>query len=248
MLTNVVLGRVVNAGQMSQSKNHTPARIENPSPEWTLVRRQSFSASQSRSSMLSRPKMEKRSYTLTPLGQVFLDDGKLNIESTIDATMVSVPHLCPHVEEFGLNNSESVKCLIRYSSHCWTYSVELAQSIPRFIFLDGTRQRVFDPIRYGASHYLRELICSLPQNRIYVTQSDRNYGCYNATVTSDEGCYTAYFTLRPRKGRFDGVRHKFLLTVESAYSKPQQEPGMKTSLSAIIGKARENKTVKYRKP
>lgn len=82
-----------------------------------------------------------------------------------------------------------------------------------------------------------------------MTPSDRNYGCYNATLRDVDGqFYTAYFTLKSDKGRFNGIRHKFRIFVESAYPKIQPEKGSKTSFRAVIGQARIGKTVKYRTP
>lgn len=163
---------------------------------------------------------------------------------------VEVTHLKPHVQNYNLGGGTVVKVLINYSSHCWTCKANEAQEEWRGLTIwDHQRARCYDPIRHQTSFQLPQLMGQLMLNRIYVTPTDRNYGCYNATLRDLNGhFYTAYFTLKTGAGKFDGVRHKFRLFVESAYPKEQQEEGSKTSLPAIIGKARQNKTVKYRRP
>lgn len=112
--------------------------------------------------------------------------------------------------------------------------------------MDATRPRVFCPDRYAASGVLVDLLGNLPNNRLYLTRSDRNYGTYNATTILGDGtAYTAFFTLKPRKGRFDGIRHKLRLYVESAHHRPQPEDGQKVKVSAIISKALKGEAVKY---
>ncbi len=111
--------------------------------------------------------------------------------------------------------------------------------------MDGIRPRAFCPDRYGASAALGGLLANLPRNRLYLTPSDRNYGIYNATTILPDGtAYTAFFTLKPRKGRFDGIRHKLRLFVESAHYRPQPEDGQKVNVAAIIGQALQGKRVK----
>ncbi|PCJ87048.1 MAG: hypothetical protein COA52_14495 [Hyphomicrobiales bacterium] len=188
-----------------------------------------------------------KSHNISPLGQVYLSDGNLFSETEIDVTLIAVEHLHPHVETFQLDANSHVKVLIQYSCHCWTCGWDDTLHGEQTRFLDHAQPRAFDPTRFNASINLSNLMRGLPQNRIFITQSDRNYGCYNATLADDDGhFYTAYFTVRMKKGKFDGIRHKFVLFVESAYTKTQQEPGMKTSFRAVIGKAREGKMVKYR--
>ena len=166
---------------------------------------------------------------------------------TVEATAVAVAHLAPHVETFALDATDSVRILIAYSSHCWTCAFDPAAHAGRTVFMDGARPRAFDPVRHDASVHLGGLLRALPQNRLYVTPSDRNYGVYNATLPDPAGgFYTAFFTLTPRKGRFNGVRHQLTLYVESAYARVQPE-GMKTSFRAAVAAAREGRTVKYRR-
>lgn len=163
---------------------------------------------------------------------------------------VHVSHLQPHVETFSLDDKDSVKVLISYSSHCWTCKeADAAEDWRHLLVWDHKRPRSYEPVRHETSFHLPDLMRQLSLNKIYVTPSDRNYGCYNATLKDVYGhAYTAYFTVKKGKGRFDGVRHAFRLFVESAYPKVQPEDGSKTSFRAIIGQARLGKTVKYRRP
>jgi len=187
-------------------------------------------------------------FSVTGTGLVLRADGTRHEAAEVLAGDVAVGHLEPHVETFALDAADSVKILLRYSCHCWTCGYDDVLHAGQTRFIDGPRHRVFDPIRHSASLNLSALMIDLPFHRIYVTRSDRNYGVYNATLADANGHhYTAYFTLRPRKGNFNGVRHRFLLTVESAYARPQQEPGTKTSFRAIVGKARSGGMVKYRR-
>lgn len=166
---------------------------------------------------------------------------------TVEATAVAVAHLAPHVETFALDATDSVRILIAYSCHCWTCAFDPVAHASQTMFIDGTRHRAFDPVRHDASVHLGDLLRALPENRLYVTPSDRNYGVYNATLPDESGAfYTAFFTLTPRSGRFNGTRHQLTLYVESAYARSQPE-GMKTSFRAAVAKAREGKTVKYRR-
>lgn len=175
-------------------------------------------------------------------------DGRPCSLNQIDAADVSVPHLESHVEIFTIDATDSVKILIEYSCHCWSRNFDPIADEGQIQFLDNKRPRVFDPERYKASTELNLLLKELPTHRIFVTKSDRNYGCYNAQLTDANGFfYTAYFTLRRDKGRFNGIRHSLRLFVESAYAKGQPEAGHKTSFKAVVGKARKGQMVKYRR-
>lgn len=114
--------------------------------------------------------------------------------------------------------------------------------------MDGPRARVLDLARIEATKELADLIRGLDRHRIYVTAAERNYGAYNAGIVAEDGlAYTVYFTLRPDKGRHDGIRHSLRLTVESAYHSAQPEAGSKTSLTAVISAALRGEKVKYRR-
>jgi hypothetical protein len=89
--------------------------------------------------------------------------------------------------------------------------------------IDGKCLRAFCLHRFAASVDLATLLTTLPQNRLYLTLADRNYGTYNATMLRPDGtAYTAFFTLQARKGRYGGIRHKLRLFVESAYHRKHQ--------------------------
>lgn len=163
---------------------------------------------------------------------------------------VFVHHLQPHVESIALDGVENVSILISYSSHCWTCKKSESNVDWQCVTIwDHKRPRSYEPTRHETSFHLPDLMRDISLNKIYVTPSDRNYGCYNATLTDHDGqFYTAYFTVKADKGRFDGMRHTFRIFVESAYPKNQPVKGSKTSFRAIIGQARLGKTVKYRRP
>ena len=160
--------------------------------------------------------------------------------------LLYVPHLSPHVLTFGLPKGERVNIVVYYSSHCWTRIYEDTSHNDNMRIMDGTRPRSFCPLRFKASVALPKLLENLPNNRLYLTRSDRNYGTYNTTITLEDGTsYTAYFTLKRKKGRFNGIRHKLVLFVESAYHKPQPEIGQKVKAATIISKALKGEKMKY---
>ena len=192
-------------------------------------------------------------YKLDSDGQLYGEDGRARDDDRIDADHIEVQHLVPHVVTFDVGTkrqSDRAKVLVRYSCHCWSSKWDNKHSTGKIRIMDGTRERSFDPVRFNASCDLPALIKALQKIPVYVTRSERNYGCYNAAHLDEEGkAYTAYFTMRPHKGRFNRIRHTLLLQVESAYLRDQpEEGGSKTSLRAIISASRKRRLVKYRRP
>ena len=161
-------------------------------------------------------------------------------------TRLHVPHLAPHILTLTLPKGDRVNIIVGYSSHCWTRTFDPAAHAGQMQIMDGIRPRAFCPDRYAASTALGGLLANLHRNRLYLTPSDRNYGTYNATTILANGtAYTAFFTLKPHKGRFDGIRHKLRLYVESAHQRSQPEDGQKVKVAVIIGQALQGKKVKY---
>lgn len=172
--------------------------------------------------------------------------GSVVTPAEIADTCLHVPHLAPHILTVTLPKGDRVNIIAGYSSHCWTRTFDDAVHAGQMRIMDGIRPRAFCPSRYAASVDLRGLLDNLHCNRLYLTPSDRNYGTYNATTILDDGtAYTAFFTLKSHKGRFDGIRHKLRLYVESAHHRPQPEDGQKVSVAVVIGQALQGKKVKY---
>lgn len=178
--------------------------------------------------------------------------GLTNLEGTtitpaeIADTRLHVPHLSPHILTLSLPKDDKVNMLVRYSSHCWTRTFDDSVHAGQMRIMDGIRPRAFCPDRYAASTDLHGLLDDLHRNRLYLTRSDRNYGTYNATTILPDGtAYTAFFTLRQQKGRFDGIRHKLRLYVESAHHRPQPEAGQKVNVAVIVSQALKGDKVKY---
>ena len=200
--------------------------------------------------------MPTKRYRLDANGQLYDEDGNIWNDDRIDADHIEVPHLVPHVVTFDIGTNkknDSAKVLVRYSCHCWSSKWDDDYSAGKIRIMDGRHERALDPERFNASLNLRHaLIKALPeaQVQVYVTRSERNYGCYNTTHLGKEGiAYTAYFTMRDKRGRFNGIRYTLLLQVESAYLRVQPEEGRsKTSLRAIIAASRKGKVVRYRRP
>ena len=155
-------------------------------------------------------------HVVTPDGTLIDASGAVVTTGVIESTRLHVPHLAPHILTVDLPQGDSVNILVAYSCHCWTKTFDTIEHAGQMQIMDGTRPRAFCPLRFAASVDLAGLLGTLPQNRLYLTPSDRNYGTYNATMMLDDGtAYTAFFTLRPHKGRFDGIRHKLRLFVEA---------------------------------
>jgi hypothetical protein len=185
-------------------------------------------------------------YVVAPDGTLTDASGAAVTADVIESTRLHVAHLTPHVLTVDLPKGDRVNILVEYSCHCWTRTFDLTAHAGGMQIMDGTRPRAFCPLRFAASVDLATLLGTLPQNRLYLTPSDRNYGTYKATMMLDDGtAYTAFFTLRAHKGRFDGIRHKLRLFVESAHHRPQPEDGQKVKIAVIIGQALMGKKVKY---
>lgn len=167
---------------------------------------------------------------------------------SVEAGLVFAEHLSSHVETFALPKGDSISILVSYSCHCWTSSHDEYAHRGMVRIYDGVRPRVFDAARYETSQQLPDFMRNLMQHRVYVAASERNYGCYNASLVDGDGlAYTAFFTIRPDRGRFNGRRHALLLRVESAYTRMQPDHGMKTSMSAILSAALKGEMIIYRR-
>lgn len=190
-----------------------------------------------------------RQYRITEGGVLVPIDCEAFAGQEIDASLVSADHLASHVETYTLRKGDVVKVLVQYSCHCWSSEYDPAAHTPDLIrIIDGPQRRIHDPFRHEASYQLPELIRNLTQHNVYVTASERNYGCYNAQVRAADGLsYTAYFTVRRDKGRFEGVRHQLRLYVESAYHRVQPDTGSRTSVAAIVSAALDGRVVKYKR-
>lgn len=185
-------------------------------------------------------------HVVAPDGTLTDANGAAVAPPVVESTRLHVPHLAPHILTVDLPKGDRVNILVEYSCHCWTRSFDAIAHAGQMQIMDGTRPRAFCPNRFASSVDLAGLLETLPQNRLYLTQSDRNFGTYNATTMLDDGtAYTAFFTLRPQKGRFDGTRHKLRLFVESAHHRPQPESGQKVKIAVVISQALKGEKVKY---
>ncbi len=189
-----------------------------------------------------------RRHTITQDGQILHPNGQPFDGDQIDAGLIGLPHLAAHVVSYALPRGDEVKVLVQYSCHCWTSAHDPDHHAGQVRIMDGIRARVHDPARLLASVALSGLIRNIDQHRIYVTASDRNYGVYNAAFVAEDGmAYTAFFVVRPKKGKFDGIRHHLAMFVESAYHTAQPQMGSKTSLTAVLAAAMKGDKVKYRR-
>jgi hypothetical protein len=185
-------------------------------------------------------------YSVSDTGILTDETGAVVSRANILDTRLHVPHLAPHILTLTLPKGDTVNIVVYYSSHCWTRTYDTEEHAGHMKIMDASRPRAFCPDRYAASIVLPDLLANLSQNKLYLTPSDRNYGTYNATAILEDGtAYTAFFTLKSKKGRFDGIRHKLRLYVESAHHRPQPENGQKVSIAVIVSKALKGEKVKY---
>ena len=183
----------------------------------------------------------------TSISQKLTDTSGAAVTAQVIAnTRLHVFHLAPHILTVILPRGDSVNILVEYSCHCWTEEFDTAAHAGQMQIIDGKYLRAFCPHRFAASVDIATLLTTLPQNRLYLTLADRNYGTYNATMMQPDGtAYRAFFTLHSDKGRFNGIRHKLRLFVESAYHRPQPEDGQKVNIAVIVGQALKGKKVKH---
>lgn len=186
-------------------------------------------------------------YTLTCDGELLDERGEPAILAEVDSSLVRVPYLTPYVLSFAMPHGDVIGLKVQCSCHCWSENFDPAVHAPKpLIFMDGNRPRVFNSQRYNSSYGLADLLASLSACSLYWTPSDRNYGVYNATTIIEGKAYTAFFTLRKERNRFDGVRYHLVMGVESAYFAPQPSKGMKVRAATAIDAALNNKKLRYK--
>ena len=175
--------------------------------------------------------------------------GNIVVVSDISERDVIVGHLTSHVVSYSLPDRDTVKVRVIYTSHCWNEAYDSNLHSGKIRFMDGKWPRAFCPERYRLSFGLKELIEGLPGNKIYMTPAERNFGTYNGVKILDDGtAYIAFFTIKGEKGRFDGVRHRLTLYVESAYlCTPLKKIGQKTGFAALLTSAIKGKPLSFKR-
>lgn len=167
--------------------------------------------------------------------------------SFVDADNILAEHLTSHVEYFQLKAGQKIGVLIEYSCHCWSQEFPGGGPPPGLLIRDGKKVRAVNLHRYLDSLTLPSLLRNLPSNRVFVAPSDRNYRTYCSSWKAGNGDpYSAFFTLKPFKGRHDSKRHKLRLFVESAYRRPVDADASKTSFVAAASAALQNRMIKRR--
>ena len=186
-------------------------------------------------------------HTLNADGSLTTEDGTVVVLSDIDAELIHVPHLAPHVVLFNMPQGDVIGIKVIYSSHCWSESYNPLIHIPLpKIIMDGAAARVFSSLRFEDSRMLGVLLNDLAYRKIYWTPSDRNFGIYNATAIIDGLAYTAFFTLRKERGKLNDKRHSVVMRIESAYHAPQPSKGMKIKAAVAIDAVLKGRKLAYR--
>jgi len=146
---------------------------------------------------------------------------------TIRGQEYSFAHLDPFkimVDSRAVGRLVSVH--VRFTTHCFTegFKPEMHVADEAVILDEGSRQRVFCPIRYGLSAHLPAAIHGLnhQQAKVHQTGSRRNW-LHSATVQGHDGPYHVFFEIRrapQERRRMQDIE----LTVESAYPQGSDYP------------------------
>ena len=171
----------------------------------------------------------------------------------IGEALYDLGHLDPvrfQVASEKLRRPVTVRC--RFTNHVFTRGFDPQVDDPSTsVIMDGIRQRVFCPDRYGLSLHLPAAILGLREPRIYVreTKAQRNW-LYVATIelpafTIDEQNlapqqdiirYQVFFTLRKAR-KTQAVREDVEMIVESAYAEDLARPPDLLGRALFVGLA-----------
>lgn len=164
--------------------------------------------------------------------------------ASVQDHQVSVPHLAPQILTVQLAQGDRVNIIVKFSCHCWTKRYDEALHRGQMRIMDHKHPRVFDPGRYADSLHLPTFVQGMMGHKCMLTASERNYMSFDATIAgAGSGVYRVYFDMRQDKGRWNGIRHKLQMYVESAYIKHDSEEGTATSFQNIVAAALQGKKI-----
>ena len=187
-----------------------------------------------------------RPYIMDSDGRLWDRQGNIVILEHVADTDVDVEHLAPFVIVGALPKGEEIKILIEFASHCWTEDYDTARHERRLKIMDHKRPRAFDPDRYELSRSLAGIIRELPGQKCYITPAERNYMSFDSRVRLPNGeDYRVFFSIKNKKGKWNRVRYRLELFVESAYPTKDPKLGSETSFPNIVSHALRGEMVKY---
>lgn len=185
-------------------------------------------------------------YVISQDGLLFDRAGTCVTLPSVQDTDVEVSHLVPFVFSVDLPKGESTKVVVEFASHCWTDSFDAAKHAGQMVVHDHRRPRVFAPQRYELSVGLPRMIRELAAHTCYLTPQKRNFMAFDGRLKLPSGeDYRVFFTMRGQKGRWDGVRYRLRMFVESAYPTSDPVVGMEVSFVNIVSKTLRNEKIRY---
>lgn len=185
-------------------------------------------------------------YTINNMGQISDRTGTIINFSRIDDTEIEVPHLTPFIFTETLPNGQTVKILVSFASHCWTESYDAVKHAGQTIIMDHKWERAFDAQRFALSAGLPAMVQGLQGHNCYLTPEKRNYMAIDGRVSLPNGQnYRVVFKMKFNRGKYDGVRFRLEMFVESAYPTSDPPAGRSVGFSTIVAKALKGEIVKY---
>lgn len=185
-------------------------------------------------------------YAINSVGQILDHAGTILNLASVQDTDISVPHLTPFIFTETLPKGEVIKILVTFASHCWTEEFDTAKHQGQTIIYDHKNPRAFDGQRFSLSIDLPAMIQALHNHECYLTPEKRNYMAIDGRVTLPDGQnYRVVFVIKFNRGRWNSVRYRLELFVESAYPTPDPPAGRSVAFKTIIAKALKGEMVKY---
>ncbi len=142
--------------------------------------------------------------------------------------VVDLAHLRPFVfEVLSEKVGRSLRVNVRFTNHCFTEGFDAGRHRAADIIIrEGTRNRVFSPVRYDLSFRLSELIRGLADRRARVHQTSARRNWMYAVVLESPDVpyrYQIFFMLRRSPPERRAIQDLDLV-VESAYLADQGRP------------------------
>jgi hypothetical protein len=176
-------------------------------------------------------------YTVDDRGFLFDGIGNGVVLSQVQDVECSVVHLTPFVFPVVMPKGEEVKIWVTFASHCWTETFSQATHAGMTKFMDHKRERAFSAERFRLSLGLPDLVTGMTAHKCYYSKNNRNYMAADARVELSDGTnYWMFFVMKNQKGRWNGVRYRLQMRIESAYL-TQPQVGVKSSFVNLVSKA-----------
>jgi hypothetical protein len=133
---------------------------------------------------------------------------------TIQGVTYTLDHLEPF--EFELQTATQIhKVAVRFRCHCFTEELT-AHHTPDFSYVHDGENRAFDVDRYTLSQLLPQMVQTLGNRSVYLSQSSNYFILRQNPIQGYSGPYLVFFNvIKAKKAAYDVV-----MNIESAYMKP----------------------------